>query len=514
MRELDETRWFWLGQLAWGLQDWAGSVWGFDETTRTPAGVEAPLSSALSIAKCVRMITDGEDYERILAEVERVEAVRDALSRGTWPAGIPDDPRAAEVLFTETWAAARTSRVAPLVKHIELATRWKIADSRMLEYLDALNPEPFEAYVSLMDTYLAMDESDVVQTILATLSWQAGRDPQLLATQRRLGDMPGHIQVVGEDMAYVIRLDRKLERLCEAALEQAPERRKGFVDAWRIVAEHRTSLVTVMKSFTVYEVDLVRTALEGSHPAMPPASATRLSRASSESRPAPSPTQETAAKTTRTTVRNRDLDPVTISVRLRRLWTDRLGPWLEETDNDLGTVWRDTLVRRVGLTLDLVSPLNFGDGDPLLGVRNHVSDLLAEATNGHVDRVRVSFLGDAKYKQPRRAKTTDLDIFDPGDPDHEAIQRLASEMRDRVLRGLQDEARRVLSDLHVSGASRHRVWLVASDPDTASKVATTAGAAHALWDTVRRTQRVSKDPLYAIHTDPPLWANSTPIVII
>lgn len=529
MTDLDTRRWYWLGRLAQDLNDWAGDAWLFTESMPTPAGVDFPLASALSIARCARRITDGDSYDQILGDLhlgpvsddviqnhrELADGVAGALSRDTWPQGLPQDPRATELFFTEAWAAARSSQVALLVTRAELLDRWKIVDPRMLDYLGALEASPFESMASLLDQIVDMGDHDVAKTILVNLRWQVGQDPHHIAAVERFAQLPEHLEAVAEEMAYVMRLDRKLERLCEAALEQDPGRHQGFADARLVVAEHRTSLATLMESLTVHEVDLVRRALEWSQPATDPARTPEPSQTSTEQGQVTASSDVTASLAPPSApARNRDLDPITISVRLRRLWTDQLGPWLEETDNDLGTVWRESLLRRVGLTLDVVSPINFGDGDPLIDIRGRMADLLCEATNGHVNRVRISFLGDVKYKPPRRAKTTDLDVFDPGDPDAATKATFATEIGDRVSRDLQEDARTILSELRVSGASRHRIWFVASGKDVASAVATTPGAAHALWDAVRRAQGVSKDPLYAIHSDRTLWADSPPMVIL
>lgn len=529
MTDLDRPRWFWLGRLCWDMNEWAGPAWLLTESMPTPAGVDFPLASALVIARSARRMTDGDSYDQILGDLEqgtvpdgaihslaeRIQAVSAALSGGPWPVGLPQDPRATELFFTEAWAAARSSQVAPSVMGSELRRRWRIADPRMLDYLSTLAPTPFEAYVSLLEKLVDMPDQNVTKSILTNLRWQVGQHPRHVAAVERFAQLPEHLDEVAEDMAYVMRLDRELERLCEAALEQAPDRHQGFADARQVVVEHRTSIVTLMESLTAHEVDLLRTALAWGHSAADPARIPEPSQRSTQqvqetesSEVSPSPATPAGP------VLNRDLDPISISVRLRRLWTDQLGPWLEETDNDLGTVWRDTLLRRAGLTLDLVSPINFGDGDPVIDIRGHMADLLSEATNGHVNRVRISFLGDVKYKPLRRAKTTDLDIFDPGDPDAATQATFATEIGDRVSRALQSEARTTLSQLRVSGASRHRVWFVASTPDAASAVATAQGAAHALWDAVRRAQGVSKDPLFTIHSDRTLWAESPPFMVL
>ena len=137
-------------------------------------------------------------------------------------------------------------------------------------------------------------------------------------------------------------------------------------------------MFAVMQSFTAHEVDLVRETLDlNASASVRTTSEAPLDRAAhlpttnpDEALPRPVRTKASAVK--------RDLDPIAISVRLRRLWTDELGPWLEAIENDLGSVWRDTLLRRVGLTLDVISPINFGDGDPMMEIGEHFIDRLAD----------------------------------------------------------------------------------------------------------------------------------------
>jgi len=521
----DATRWFWIGRLAWQTTEWAGPAWLFAEEMPTPAGVDFPIAAALAISRIARRIVDGDSYAQILDDLgqsqvtedmfansrKQAQAVAEALSAGTWPEQVPRDARAAELFFTEAWAAARSLQVGRAQVQDELVERWGVSDPRMLDYLGSLRASPFEGYVDLLTQIVDMLDQSETKAILTNLRWQASQDPNHKAAVERFDGLPGHIADVAEEMAYVMRLDRKLERLCQASLEQAPDRHAGFADARQVVNEQRAALVAVMQSFTAHEVDLVRETLDlNASASVRTTSEAPLDRAAhlpttnpDEALPRPVRTKASAVK--------RDLDPIAISVRLRRLWTDELGPWLEAIDNDLGSVWRDTLLRRVGLTLDVISPINFGDGDPMMEIGEHFIDRLADATNGHVNRVRVSFLGHAKYTPPRRAQTTDLDIFDPGDP-VATRGATASQVGERLSRTLEHEARASLTELRVSAASHHRIWLVAPTPEAARAVSTTPGAAHSLWDAVRRTQGVAKDPLYAIYSDQPVWADSPSMI--
>ncbi len=521
MTDADALRWFWIGRLAWDVTEWAGPAWLFAEEMPTPAGVDFPIASALAISRIARRIDDGDTYRQILDDLVRAqvtdewfgnarqqaEAVAEAISAGTWPGKVPLDARGAELFFTEAWAAARSLQVGPARVQVELVQRWGLGDSRMLDYLCSLAPTPFDGHVDLLTRIVEMPDQDEMKAILTNLRWQASQDPNHKAAVEGFGGLPGHIAAVAEEMAYAIRLDRKLERLCQASLEQAPDRHAGFADARQVVKEQRAGLVAVMQSFTAYEVDIVREALDQDASASV-RTTSKVSLDTVAHLPTTNPNQALPAPVrTKASAVKRDLDPIAISVRLRRLWTDEIGPWLEEIDNDLGSVWRETLLRRVGLTLDVVSPINFGDGDPMIDIREDFIARLADATNGHVNRVRVTFLGHAKYTPPRRAKTTDLDIFDPGDT-AALTASFGSDIGGRISRNLGDEAAAVLSELRVAGVSRHRVWFVAPTPDAVSAVAKTPGAAHALWDAVRRTQGVAKDPLYCIYSDKPVWSDS------
>ena len=139
----------------------------------------------------------------------------------------------------------------------------------------------------------------------------------------------------------------------------------------------------------------------------------------------------------------------------------------------------------------------------MMEIGEHFIDRLADATNGHVNRVRVSFLGHAKYTPPRRAQTTDLDIFDPGDPVcyQGATASQVGERPSRTLSMRQGQA--LPSCVCVGSQSPSDLARGANTGGCQSGVYDPGGRLTPLWDAVRRTQGVAKDPLYAIYSDQP-----------
>jgi len=200
------------------------------------------------------------------------------------------------------------------------------------------------------------------------------------------------------------------------------------------------------------------------------------------------------------------LDDVAIAVRLRRAWTDELAPWLLGLDHDLGHGWQATAVQRSGLSMDLLTPFDFGIGTPLEGIADEFAARLVAATDGRIDRVRVTFRGSTKTKTRRRGATSDTNVFDPGDPEPEACAAAATALGRRMPSELSVQATAVISRLSVAGVSQHRVWLAAPSAEAATAVGSTPGAAYALREAVRKWQQ--KDPLYAAYVDSTLAGSS------
>lgn len=192
-------------------------------------------------------------------------------------------------------------------------------------------------------------------------------------------------------------------------------------------------------------------------------------------------------------------DGVVVAVRTRRAWTDSIGPWLADREHDLGDCWQQTALQRRGLTLDLITPIDFGQGDPFAdGIGGALVARLEKATDGAIRLVAWRFAGP-RPKPPRRAASSDLDVYHPGDPVGGVLADVAEQIGSRLRLGESPPAGEVLGRLSVAAVSQHRVWFAAPDPGVKAAVAATPGAAFALRDAVRRWQ--GKEPLYCIVVD-------------
>src|SRR5690606_24911426 len=152
-----------------------------------------------------------------------------------------------------------------------------------------------------------------------------------------------------------------------------------------------------------------------------------------------------------------------------------------------GDAWQDTALVRRALVLDLLTPYDFGEGDPFAdGVGEELARRTAVGTGGAVTQMTWRFAD--RWKVPRRPATTALDVFHPGDP-ADGRAEAAEQLRRRLGKDLSAHARQVLESLTVGGVSTHRLWLVAPDEDVRRGVGRTPGAAFALRDAIRRQQR-------------------------
>src|SRR4051794_9736709 len=100
----------------------------------------------------------------------------------------------------------------------------------------------------------------------------------------------------------------------------------------------------------------------------------------------------------------RPLEAPAVSVRLRRLW---LGEAVREpslASSDFADVWPEVALRRVGSTLLVHTPFDFGVGDPFAGpfgsfLRSRVSDVSGGAIR------ELSWEFDPGRRPARRAQT-------------------------------------------------------------------------------------------------------------
>lgn len=193
------------------------------------------------------------------------------------------------------------------------------------------------------------------------------------------------------------------------------------------------------------------------------------------------------------------LEAAAVAVRLRRLWLGEIAASDELADSDLADAWQDVTLRRVGSRLELWTPYDFGAGTPLAGP---FGDLLrtrvAELSKGTVTIVDWRF--DPYPTPPRRAKTTDLDIYAPGDPMMIEYGGVLAALRYHLGDCTSERAREAVGRLRLVAVSRHRLWFAAPSHRELDALGAVPGARAAL---VKAVQAVQKDdrPLYRVVVD-------------
>ncbi|WP_141013095.1 hypothetical protein [Nocardioides sambongensis] len=159
----------------------------------------------------------------------------------------------------------------------------------------------------------------------------------------------------------------------------------------------------------------------------------------------------------------------------------------------------DVVLRRAGSTLVVVTPYDFGTGDPFAGSLGDFLRTRAERVSGGVI-TDVAWDFDPKPKVIRRDKTTDLDIYAPGDPSLPAYAALAGRLRDRIP-ATPPAAREAVGALRLVGASAHRLWLAAPSIEARDTLGKVPGARAALVTAIQAVQR-HEVPLYRVIVDP------------
>ena len=191
--------------------------------------------------------------------------------------------------------------------------------------------------------------------------------------------------------------------------------------------------------------------------------------------------------------------PVAVAVRLRGLWLGEVVSSRAFLRSDLGDAADEIALHRVGNALELVTPYDFGDGDPLEGGLGRSLRRRVSAVTGGVVREVSWRYDDAAGRPVRRTSTSDLDVFRPGDPGRDAYPDVLAELRRRLPADTTDAAREVLGALGLAAVSAHRVWFAAPSAAAEKAVGSTPGAAYALFASVKRLQR--KEPLYRVYAD-------------
>lgn len=215
--------------------------------------------------------------------------------------------------------------------------------------------------------------------------------------------------------------------------------------------------------------------------------------------------------TPRVTVATPKVEAAAAAARLRRYWLEELPRTRAFKASDLVDVHPEVTLRRVGAELELLGPIDFGEGDPLEGplgeaVRGRVASLSQRAVRS------VVWWHAPEPKRALRKASSNLDVFTPGDPAPAELPRLAGRLGERLPGDLAEGARGVLSGLRLVGASAHRLWFASDLPDIRAEIGRTPGAAHALHAAVAAVQG-HEQPLFVCVTDPWLADNGVPIVV-
>lgn len=197
-----------------------------------------------------------------------------------------------------------------------------------------------------------------------------------------------------------------------------------------------------------------------------------------------------------------------VSARLRRWW---LTDAVQDEDllaSDLGDVLTQCRLVRVGSDLHIKMPYDFGDGAPIVtSVADRLVEEVASLTGGAV-RILVWAYEEERRPTTRR-RSSNLDVYEIGDPLAEDYAEIAAELAGLLRREAGPRALEALSDLHLAGVSRHRLWLSLATPANVTAIGTTPGAAASLKIAVSKLQRRKPlESLYDVVADPsphPSW---------
>lgn len=194
------------------------------------------------------------------------------------------------------------------------------------------------------------------------------------------------------------------------------------------------------------------------------------------------------------------LSAAAVAVRLRRFWLGEAPAASAVRRSDLDGVWREVSVTRLGSTLELNTPYDFGEGDPLEGkLERYLTRRVRALSEGSVREVTWRY--DERAARPvRRPRSTNLDIHAPGDPGLEAYDEVVARLRRAIPADTAEAALEVIHSLSLVGVSRHRLWFAAPDAAVERALRTTPGAAYALHAAVTRVQKA--EPLHRVVVDP------------
>ena len=156
-------------------------------------------------------------------------------------------------------------------------------------------------------------------------------------------------------------------------------------------------------------------------------------------------------------------------------------------------------------------PYDFGSGSPVSSsIEQQLATQVSELTAAAVRELSWSFLRDVKTTT--RKRSSDLDVYEPGDPVIEEWGPLADRLARAIERDAALSALPALRTLRLIAASRHRLWLGLPSAESVLDFRRTPGAAATLKIAVARVQgQKPEDGLYSLVADPDQSALSLPV---
>jgi len=188
-----------------------------------------------------------------------------------------------------------------------------------------------------------------------------------------------------------------------------------------------------------------------------------------------------------------------VAARLRQFWLEEVPDLIGFAESDLADIHHQVRLERMANELRLHTPYDFGEGDPIDGAFGAAFRRRVEALSQGVI-TSVTWLPITESRRPMRKKSSNLDMYEPGDPPADELLELAHRLGQALPADLADPARALLREVKLVGASRHRLWFATDDDATRTAIGTTPGAAYALNAAVRPLQ--PGEPLYDVVADP------------
>ena len=191
-----------------------------------------------------------------------------------------------------------------------------------------------------------------------------------------------------------------------------------------------------------------------------------------------------------------------VSARLRRWWLHEALVDSELLASDLGDALLECRLVRVAADLRVQMPYDFGTGSPFdPALTRRLTDRVAELSEATVRRLVMLF--DSSDKPTTRRRSSELDVYESGDPVWDDWPDAAAELARAIERSADGRSIDALRGLRLAGVSRHRMWLAVTAPEAARAIGITPGAAATLKIAVARVQgRKAEEALYSVISDP------------